>query len=69
MKESQTRWQFHKPETEKQANDWLARYLVRYNDQRHRSEQHSRLDDWLANLPADGLREMCTWEQFCRRAN
>jgi hypothetical protein len=26
------------------------------------------LADWLANLPAEGLREMCTWEQFCRLA-
>lgn len=39
-----------------------------YNDQRHRREPHSRLKDWVANLPAEGLREMCTWEQFCRFA-
>lgn len=43
-------------------------YLLRYNDQSHRSEKHSRLDDWLANLPADGVRDMCAWEQFCRFA-
>ncbi|HEY0941345.1 MAG TPA: IS481 family transposase [Steroidobacter sp.] len=64
----ETLYHFHKPETEQQANEWLTRYLLRYNDQRHRSEPHSRRDDWLANLPADGLREMCTWEQFCRFA-
>jgi hypothetical protein len=64
----ETLYHFHKPETEKQANDWLLRYLVRYNAQRHRSEPHSRLDDWLAKLPPEGLREMCTWEQFCRFA-
>ena len=29
---------------------------------------HSRQADWVANLPAEGLREMCTWEQFCRLA-
>jgi hypothetical protein len=46
----------------------LANYLLRYNDREHRSEPHSRRDDWLENLPADGLREMCTWEQFCRFA-
>jgi hypothetical protein len=26
------------------------------------------LDDWLAHLPSDGIREMCAWEQFCRFA-
>jgi hypothetical protein len=64
----ETLYHFHKPETEKQANEWLMRYLLRYNDQDHRSEKHSRLEDWLANLPSDGLRDMCTWEQFCRFA-
>ncbi|KPW16795.1 Integrase, partial [Pseudomonas cannabina pv. alisalensis] len=39
-----------------------------YNVQGHRCEPHSRIEDWLANLPAEGLREMCTWEQFCRFA-
>lgn len=64
----ETLYHFHKPETEKQANEWLMRYLLRYNDQQHRTEKHTRLDDWLSNLPADGLREMCLWEQFCRFA-
>jgi hypothetical protein len=64
----ETLYHFHKPETEQQANDWLMRYLLRYNDQQHRTEKHTRLDDWLSNLPADGLREMCLWEQFCRFA-
>ena len=32
------------------------------------SEAHSRVQDWRANLPAEGLRQMCTWEQFCRFA-
>ena len=62
----ETLYHFHKPETERQANDWLMRYLLRYNDQNHRSEKYSRLDDWLANLPADGVRDICAWEQFCR---
>lgn len=64
----ETLYHFHKPETEKQANEWLMRYLLRYNDQDHRSEKHSRLEDWLVNLPSDGLQDMCTWEQFCRFA-
>ncbi|MDG6387591.1 DDE-type integrase/transposase/recombinase [Pseudomonas syringae] len=65
----ETLYHFHKPETEVQANEWLMRYLVRtYNVQGHRCEPHSRIEDWLANLPAEGLREMCTWEKFCRFA-
>jgi hypothetical protein len=64
----ETLYHFHKPETEKQANEWLMRYLLNYNDQDHRSEKHSRLADWLTHLPADGVRDMCTWEQFCRFA-
>lgn len=64
----ETLYHFHKPETERQANEWLMRYLLRYNDQSHRSEKHSRLDDWLANLPAEGVRDMCAWEQFCHFA-
>ena len=60
----ETLYHFHKPETEKQANEWLMRYLIRYNDQGHRSEEHSRMQDWLSNLPTDGIREICTWEQF-----
>jgi len=64
----ETLYHFHKPDTEAQANTWLLRYLLRYNDQQHRSQSHSRMADWLANLPAEGLREMCAWEQFCRFA-
>jgi hypothetical protein len=64
----ETLYHFHKPDTEAQANEWLLRYLLRYNEQQHRSHAHSRMADWLAHLPAEGLREMCTWEQFCRLA-
>lgn len=64
----ETLYHFHKPETERQANEWLIRYLLRYNDQPHRSQDHSRMQDWLANVPAEGVREVCTWEQFCRFA-
>ena len=61
----ETLFHFHKPETEREANDWLLRFLVRYNGMQHRSEPHSRLDDWLANQPEEGLRAMCDWERFC----
>jgi hypothetical protein len=39
-----------KPATEEEANAWLMNFLVRYNGMEHRSEPHSRLDDWLGNL-------------------
>ena len=53
------------PETEAEANRWLARFIATYNRGDHRSEPHSRIDDWLAHLPADGVRQMCAWERFC----
>jgi hypothetical protein len=61
----ETLYHFHKPETEAEANRWLKRYLAQYNAQQHRAEAHSRIEDWLKNLPADGVREMCSWERFC----
>lgn len=64
----ETLYHFHKPETEQQANEWLMRYLLRYNRQDHRTEQRSRIEDWIASFPPDGIREMCTWDQYCRFA-
>ena len=64
----ETLYHFHKPETEQQANEWLMRYLLRYNRQDHRAEPHSRIVDWIANFPPDGIRAMCAWEQYCRFA-
>ncbi len=61
-------YHFHKPETEQQTNEWLCNYLSRYNAQRHRREKHSRQDDWLANIPRYGVRDMCSREQYCRFA-
>ena len=61
----ETLYHFHQPETEEEANDWLLNYLVRYNAMPHRSENHSRLEDWQQNLPPSGLRQMCSWERFC----
>ena len=26
---------------------------------------HSRIEDWVRNLPSEGLRQMCSWERFC----
>jgi hypothetical protein len=46
----ETLYHFHEPATEEEANAWLMNFLVRYNSMEHRSEPHSRLDDWLGNL-------------------
>ena len=61
----ETLYHFHQPETEAEANRWLKRFIGQYNSQQHRSEPHSRIEDWLANLPESGVREMCSWERFC----
>ena len=61
----ETLYHFHQPQNEAEANLWLHRYLATYNSQQHRSEPHSRFEDWLRNLPEGGLREMCVWERFC----
>jgi transposase len=61
----ETLYHFHEPQTEVEANAWLFNYLLRYNDRPHRHESHSRMEDWVQHLPAEGLREMCSWERFC----
>lgn len=61
----ETLYHFHKPRTEAEANAWLANFVARYNDKSHRREPHGRAEDWLANLPETGLREMCSWERYC----
>ena len=60
----ETLYHFHTPQNEAEANLWLRRYLVCYNAQPHRSENRSRTEDWLARLPAEGLRAMCAWDRF-----
>jgi hypothetical protein len=61
----ETLYHFREPETEAEANAWLMRFLLHYNSKPHRSESHSRIEDWLANIPPVGIREMCSWERFC----
>ena len=61
----ETLYHFHRPESEAEANRWLQRFVDSYNARDHRREPHSRADDWLANLPSDGVRAMCRWERFC----
>lgn len=61
----ETLYHFHEPQNEVEANQWLFNYLLRYNNMDHRSEAHSRTEDWQLNLPATGIREMCSWDRFC----
>jgi hypothetical protein len=58
-------YHFHQPASEEEANRWLARFIRTYNLGDHRTERHSRIDDWLGHLPAEGIRQMCAWERFC----
>ena len=61
----ETLYHFHQPKDEEEANAWLMNFLVRYNAMQHRSEPHSRVEDWLENLPPSGVRAICSWERFC----
>jgi hypothetical protein len=61
----ETLYHLHTPETEAEANAGLLQFVLRYNTMDHRSEPHSRLEDWLQNLPPSGIRAMCSWERFC----
>ncbi|MEP6903209.1 MAG: IS481 family transposase [Actinomycetota bacterium] len=65
VKESlETLYHFIEPQSEVEANRWLHNYLLTYNNQAHREKDHSRFEDWLKNLPNEGIREMCSWERF-----
>src|SRR3546814_8912903 len=61
----ETLYHFHKPIYEAEANLWMRRALVTYNNGDHRSEPHARIEHWLRHLPGDGVRAMCSWERFC----
>lgn len=61
----ETLYHFHEPQNEAEANEWLFNFLIRYNNMQHRSEAHSRMEDWQLNLPSSGIREMCSWDRFC----
>ena len=61
----ETLYHFHKPKDEAEANLWMRRALVTYNNGDHRAEPHSRVEDWLKHLPPSGVRAMCSWERFC----
>lgn len=61
----ETLYHLREPETEAEANVGLMQFLLHYNSRPHRSESHARIEDWLANMPPAGIRDMCSWERFC----
>jgi hypothetical protein len=60
----ETLYHLQQPETLEEANTWLHKYLQEYNAMDHRHEEHSRIEDWLQNLPPHGFKEMCSWDRF-----
>ena len=62
----ETLYHFHQPASEEEANRWLARFVRTYNLGDHRTGRHSRIDDWLGHLPAEGIRQMCAWDEAAR---
>ena len=64
----ETLYHFHKPDTEEQANAWLCRYLLRYNEQQHRSRpMHAWPTGWPIS-PRKACARCVPGEQFCRLA-
>lgn len=57
-------YHIHPPSNLAEANEWLKQYLQRYNQGKHRYEEHTRLDDWKKHLPPEGFQAMCDWEKF-----
>jgi hypothetical protein len=57
-------YHYHRPKTEEEANEWLLNYVLRYNEKEHRSGKHSRIEDWIENIPPAGLQRPCSWERF-----
>ena len=58
-------YHLREPKNEDEANQMLLNYLKQYNDHQHRSESHSRMQDWIENIQSSGIKEMCSWERFC----
>jgi hypothetical protein len=61
----ETLYHLYEPKDEAEANQGMIPFLLRYNSMQHRLEPHSRIEDWLENLPPTGIRSMCSWERFC----
>ena len=61
----ETLYHFNRPNNVDEANSWLINYILRYNEKDHRSENHSRIEDWIKNVSPSGIQKMCSWERFC----
>ena len=61
----ETLYHFHKPQDEDEANRWLLNYILRDSERGHRSENQSKMEDWIKNLPPSGIKRMCSWERLC----
>lgn len=61
----ETLYHFHKPKDLAEANLWLQNYVLRYNEKPHRKCNHSRIDDWIKNIPSSGIQAMCSWDRYC----
>ncbi len=57
-------YHLREPKNEIEANQMLSDYLKKYNDHQHRSESHSRMEDWLKNIDGSA-KKMCSWERYC----
>ena len=57
-------YHLHPPQNLIEANEWLRNYLQSCNQEKHRYENHSKIDDWKERLPKEGFRAMCDWERF-----
>jgi hypothetical protein len=65
IKESfETLFHFHKPETVREANEWLFQHLLHYNCQEHPTKVGNRIEIWAAGLPVEGFRQMCSFETY-----
>jgi hypothetical protein len=58
-------YHYQPPENLSEANLWLKSYIGFYNRDMHRRENLTRMEVWKNNLPAEGIREMCSWDKFC----
>lgn len=67
----ETLYHLHPPQTLMEANQWLKHYLARYNQEPHRHEPHSRLEDWKKKLISRGVSyhvQLGTLHLICQRA-
>lgn len=58
-------YHLNQPNDITEINAWLLKHLLVINENEHRSEAHSRIEDWIQNLPSTGVRKMCSWERYC----